>query len=56
MNEGEVLDEEIEKLLKARVLARMAKNWAESDRLRKEIEKLGWTVEDTPEGQRVFKK
>ncbi|MDY5348599.1 MAG: cysteine--tRNA ligase, partial [Candidatus Ventricola sp.] len=34
-------DEQVEALLKARAEARAAKNWAESDRLRDEITKLG---------------
>ena len=34
----------------------LEKNWKESDRLREEIEKLGYTVEDSKDGTRVFKK
>lgn len=40
-----------EELLMRRNDARNAKNWAESDRLRDEIKKLGYEVKDTPEGQ-----
>lgn len=47
---------DVKKLLKKRELARVNKNWVESDRLRQEIEKLGWEVEDTKDGQRVSKK
>jgi len=50
---GENLPEEILALIGARVKARENNNWAESDRLRGHIEKLGFTVEDTKDGQRV---
>jgi cysteinyl-tRNA synthetase len=43
-------------LANKRLKARVDKNWEESDRLREEIEELGWTVEDIKEGMRVFKK
>ncbi|TAN33019.1 cysteine--tRNA ligase [Patescibacteria group bacterium] len=46
---------EVQKLIKERETARTAKNWAESDRLRREIEAAGFTVEDTPDGQKVRK-
>ncbi|MFH0892752.1 MAG: cysteine--tRNA ligase [Candidatus Falkowbacteria bacterium] len=52
----EIMPTEVEKLRTERREARKEKNWAESDRLRDEIEKSGYTVEDTPDGQRVFKK
>lgn len=38
--------EPIRALAEARWAARSAKNWAESDRLRGEIEALGWTMKD----------
>ena len=37
-------------------ISREENNFEESDRLREEIEKLGYVVEDTKEGMRVFKK
>lgn len=40
-------------LLSAREQARAARNWQESDRLRDEIARLGWRVQDTGNGQRV---
>jgi cyanophycinase-like exopeptidase len=40
-------------LLSARGQARAARNWPESDRLRDEILRLGWRVQDTGDGQRV---
>mgnify|MGYP003554275204 FL=1 len=38
-------------LLEARANARDNKNWAESDRLRDELGKLGYTVKDSTTGQ-----
>ncbi|KKR20465.1 MAG: Cysteine-tRNA ligase [Parcubacteria group bacterium GW2011_GWE2_39_37] len=46
---------EAARLLKLREKARAEKNWPESDRLREEIEKLGYSVEDTKEGMRIKK-
>ena len=46
-------DAEVQVLLSAREQARAARNWQESDRLRDEIERLGWRVQDTGGGQRV---
>lgn len=40
-------------LVDKRALARKTKLWAESDSLRDEIAKLGWTVKDTPQGQKL---
>ena len=48
---GEVLS-----LLDARQQARASKNWAESDRLRAELESHGWLVKDTPDGSVLTKK
>ena len=45
----------MEALLEARAKARSERNWAESDRLRGEIEKLGYTVKDTKQGQQLTK-
>lgn len=47
---------EVQDLIAAREKARAEKNFAESDRLRDEIEKLGYIVEDSKEGMRVFGK
>lgn len=46
--ESEVPDE-IRALAEARWAARTAKNWAESDRLRGELDALGWTMKDGKE-------
>lgn len=50
------LPNNIEKLKNARIKAREDKNWAESDRLRIEIEKAGYVLEDTKDGVKVRKK
>jgi cysteinyl-tRNA synthetase len=46
------LDPELAAMLEARVAARAAKQWAESDRLRDELAARGIAVEDTRDGQR----
>jgi cysteinyl-tRNA synthetase len=46
------LDPELTAMLDARVAARAAKNWAESDRLRDDLLARGIAVEDTRDGQR----
>lgn len=46
------LNAEQEALIAARDAARKAKNWAESDRLRDELQQLGVLVEDTPQGSK----
>ena len=51
----ESLSTEVSDLVKTRDLARAKMNWAESDRLREAIEKLGFSVEDTKDGQRISK-
>ncbi len=43
-------------LAAARAKARAAKDFAESDRLRKEIEALGWLVKDGKDGAKVVKR
>lgn len=47
------ITDELQALLDARTIARAAKDFAESDRLRDEIAKLGFIVKDTAEGQQV---
>jgi hypothetical protein len=47
---------EVLALSERRQAARAVSDWAEADRLRGEIQVLGWTVSDTPEGQRFDKK
>jgi cysteinyl-tRNA synthetase len=47
---------DVEGLVTARDRARKDKNWAEADRLRAEITRLGFVVEDTSQGPRWWKK
>jgi cysteinyl-tRNA synthetase len=46
-----VLSPAMQKLLDERSAARSEKRWADSDRLRLELENLGLEIKDTPEGQ-----
>ena len=48
--------DDVRKLVELRSEARKQKNWAESDRLRDEIAKLGYSVKDTANGPEVEKK
>jgi len=47
------LPENIRGLALARETARTSKDWSESDRLRNELESLGYAVEDTSAGQKI---
>ncbi len=49
------MPDEVKKLLDLRQQAREQKNWTEADRLREEIKKLGFTVEDAKDGQKISK-
>jgi cysteinyl-tRNA synthetase len=46
---------EIQTIVDQRAAARKAKDWAQSDALRKQIEGLGWKLKDTPKGQEISK-
>ncbi len=48
--EESALDDEIEALIQARIDARTAKNWAEADRIRDELQTRGIILEDSPSG------
>lgn len=50
------LEPKIEELKTAREKARAEKNWEESDRLRDEIQNMGYVVEDGSEGMKIYKK
>ena len=54
--QSEELPERVEKLVSAREQARKEKNWQQADSLRSELQKLGYSLEDTASGPRVFKK
>jgi cysteinyl-tRNA synthetase len=43
----------IQQLIEERQAARKAKNFKRSDEIRDQLAKLGWTVEDTPQGPRA---
>jgi cysteinyl-tRNA synthetase len=47
------IPEEIKELAQKREECRKAKNFQEADRIRKEIEAKGFSIEDTPEGPKV---
>jgi len=49
--EKKTLTEDMQRLLTDRALARAEKRWADSDRLRLELETLGLTIKDSAEGQ-----
>jgi cysteinyl-tRNA synthetase len=49
--EQKVLTAQMQELLDQRSTARLEKRWADSDRLRIDLENLGLTINDTPEGQ-----
>ena len=49
-------DEQAEALLTQRTEARAAKDWARADALRDELDALGYTIEDTPQGPRLVRK
>jgi len=48
------IPENIMSLVRERDEARSAKNWGRADELRREIEKLGYSVKDTDTGSQVF--
>jgi cysteinyl-tRNA synthetase len=48
--------EKIIKYKRDREQARKNKDWPESDRIRSELEKIGFVVEDTPQGTRLRRK
>ena len=54
--EGGLGDAEIEALIAARLEARRLKNWAESDRIRKELADKGVILEDKPGGTTTWRR
>lgn len=54
--EDEALSADLQAIIDERDRARIAKDFAESDRLRGEIEKRGFVVKDTKDGQKISKK
>ena len=55
MKKASDLPADIQALADARVQARKDKDWKKSDELRDQLKALGYTVEDTKEGQKVRK-
>ena len=55
VNKPQELPSEVKKLVDARQKAREDKEWEASDRLRDEIQTLGYMVHDTPDGMKVIK-
>jgi cysteinyl-tRNA synthetase len=51
-----VLPPEIEALVEARRLARLAKNWQKSDELRRDLNACSWEVRDTKDGQKITRR
>jgi cysteinyl-tRNA synthetase len=56
LDKAPALPAAVQKLIKARIKAREAKDFAGSDQLRAEIETLGYQVQDTKDGMKVVKK
>jgi cysteinyl-tRNA synthetase len=52
---SEEVDEPSKALVLSRDKARSDKNWAEADRLRDELVRLGWVVEDSSSGTQIHK-
>jgi cysteinyl-tRNA synthetase len=53
---GAISNAAIETLIEARIAARKAKNWAESDRIRDELVKAGVILEDKPGGTTAWRR
>jgi cysteinyl-tRNA synthetase len=53
--EAAKISDEVVRLLKEREEVRKNKDWKKSDELRKQIEKLGYSLEDTSEGTKIRK-
>ena len=54
--EEAAIPQEVRDLVEARAAARAAKNWAESDALRAQIDAAGWVVKDSKDGQKLTRK
>jgi cysteinyl-tRNA synthetase len=48
--DGEPLKQRIERLIVAREAARKSKNWAQSDRIRAELDAMGIALKDNKDG------
>jgi cysteinyl-tRNA synthetase len=54
--DGASMPAEVLRLVEERDQARARRDWTRADELRKEIQRVGWNVEDTPSGPRVTRK
>lgn len=52
---AEAPDEEVVKLAQEREIARENQNWELADQLRGQIEELGWSIQDNPDGYQLDK-
>ena len=52
----EIIPENIQTLAKNRLTAKQNKDWATADKLRKQIEDIGWEILDTKDGYTIKKK
>jgi hypothetical protein len=50
------LPAEVGRLSKERQEARLRNDWNSADRLRNQLSMLGWTVQDTPLGQKIYRR
>ncbi|MEJ2039889.1 MAG: cysteine--tRNA ligase, partial [Desulfosarcinaceae bacterium] len=55
LDSDQALPDEVQQLVSARQEARKSKQWELSDQLRDQIQALGYQVQDTPQGMKVFK-
>ena len=51
----DAVDDEAAAMVTARDTARAARDFAEADRLRDELQRRGWVVKDTPEGTQIHR-
>jgi cysteinyl-tRNA synthetase len=56
LDQEQALPDAVQSRIDARVKARESKDFVTSDRLRAEIEALGYLVQDTKDGMKVIKK
>ena len=56
LDQEQALPEAVQKRVAARIIARKDKDFTTSDRLRAEIEAMGYLVQDTKDGMKVIKK
>ncbi|MGI5846212.1 MAG: cysteine--tRNA ligase [Alphaproteobacteria bacterium] len=54
--EAEPIPAEVQKLADERATAKMAKNWELADKIRAQVENMGWLIQDSKEGVKIVKK